>query len=78
MAVKINTLREDEIRAIGDAFGDYEYADSEWGMSYLGKSERAVSDYICAYVRMALKERVMYSTSDKHEALMYTECMVKR
>ena len=66
MAVKINTLREDEIRAIGDAFGDYEYADSEWGMSYLGKSERAVSDYICAYVRMALKERVMYSTSDKH------------
>ena len=33
MSVKINTLREDEIRAIGDAFADYEYADSEWGMS---------------------------------------------
>jgi len=70
MSVKINTLREDEIRAIGDAFADYEYADSEWGMSYLVKGRQAVSDYICAYVRMAIKERILYSTSDAHEAFI--------
>ena len=60
MSVRINTLSEDEIRSIGDAFADYEYADSEWGMSFLGKGKQAVSDYICAYVRMAIRERVLY------------------
>ena len=32
MAVKINSLRENEIRDIGDAFADFEYAESEYGM----------------------------------------------
>lgn len=70
MAVKINSLRENEIRDIGDAFADFEYAESEYGMGYLGKSRQAISDYICAYVRMAIRERVLYSTSDKHEACL--------
>lgn len=68
MAVRINTLSEAEIRSIGDAFADFAYAENEWGMSYLGKDRQAVSDYICAYVRMAIKERVLYATSEKHEA----------
>ena len=70
MSVRINTLSETEIRAIGDAFANFEYADSEWGMSYLGKDKQAVSDYICAYVRMAIRERVLYSTSEDHEAFI--------
>jgi hypothetical protein len=70
MSVRINTLSEEEIRSIGDAFADYEYADSEWGMSFLGKGKQAVSDYICAYVRMAIRERVLYSTSENHEAFI--------
>ena len=70
MAVKINSLREDEIRDIGDAFADFEYAGSEFGMGYLGKNRQAISDYICAYVRMAINERVLYSTSDMHEAFI--------
>ena len=70
MAVKINTLKEEEIRAIGDAFADFEYANAEWGMSYLGKDRQAVSDYICAYVRMSIKDRMLYSTSDRHEAFI--------
>jgi hypothetical protein len=57
MSVKINSLREDEIRDIGDAFADFEYAESEFGMGYLGKSRQAISDYICAYTRMAISER---------------------
>lgn len=70
MAVKVNSLREDEIRDIGDAFADFEYAESEFGMSYLGKGRQAISDYISAYVRMSIKERVLYSTSDEHEAFI--------
>lgn len=73
MAVRINTLREDEIRDIGDAFADFEYAKSEYGMGYLGKSRQAISDYICAYVRMAIRERVLYSTGDAHEAFIAFE-----
>ena len=68
MAVKINSLSKEEIRAIGDAFADFEYDENEWGMSYFCKDKQAVSDYICAYVEMAIKEHVLYSTSDAHEA----------
>ena len=70
MPVKINTLSEEEIRSIGDAFADYEYAQSEAGMSLLAKDRRAVSDFICAYARMAVRERVLYSTSENHEAFI--------
>ena len=56
MSQKIISLREEEIRAIGDAFADFEYAESEFGMAYLGKNRQAVSDYICAYVRMTIRE----------------------
>ena len=70
MSVKINSLREDEIRDICDAFADFEYAESEFGMGYLGKSRQAISDYICAYTRMAISERTLYSTSDAHEAFI--------
>ena len=30
MAVKISSLRDEEIRKIGDAFADHEYAEAEW------------------------------------------------
>ncbi len=70
MSQKIISLREEEIRAIGDAFADFEYAESEFGMAYLGKNRQAVSDYICAYVRMAIRERALYSTSEEHEAFI--------
>ena len=70
MAVKINSLKEEEVRKIGDAFADHEYAEAEWGMGYLAKNRRAISDYICAYVRMMLRERTLYSTSDAHEAFI--------
>ena len=46
MSVKINSLREKEIRDIGDAFAVFQYADSEYGMWYLGKGRQAVSDYM--------------------------------
>ncbi|MCR5268443.1 MAG: GNAT family N-acetyltransferase [Lachnospiraceae bacterium] len=70
MSVKIVSLREEEIRKIGDAFADFAYAESEFGMAYLGKGRDAISDYICAYVRMAIRERVLYSTGEEHEGFI--------
>ncbi len=70
MSIKINSLRENEIRDIGDAFAGFEYAEAEYGMGYLGKDRQAISDYISAYVRMAIRERQLYSTSDAHEAFI--------
>ncbi|MBQ8967238.1 hypothetical protein [Ruminococcus sp.] len=70
MTVKINTLTETEIRSIGDAFADHAYAYGEFGMSYLARDRQAVSDFICAYVRVAIKERILYSTSERHEAFI--------
>ena len=70
MAVRINSLREKEIRDIGDAFADFEYSEAEYGMGYLGKGRQAISDYISAYVRMAISERQLYSTSNAHEAFI--------
>ena len=61
MAVKINALSEKELRSIGDAFGEYEYGDNEWGMSYLCKGSRATSDYICAYAKMMVGVDTYYS-----------------
>ncbi len=68
--VKINSLREEVIRDIGDAFADFEYDEAEYGMGYLGKGRKAISDYISAYVRMAIKDRQLYSTSYAHEAFI--------
>ena len=70
MPIKINSLREDEIRDIGNAFADFEYAEAEYGMGYLGKNRQAISDYISAYARMAIRERQLHSTSDAHEAFI--------
>lgn len=70
MSVKIISLREEEIREIGDAFADFAYAESEFGMGYLGKGRDAISDYICAYVRMAIRERVLFSTGEDHEGFI--------
>ena len=55
MAVKINTLSEEEIRSIGDAFPYHKYDESEFGMAYLAKSRLAVSDYISAYARTMIR-----------------------
>ena len=47
--VKIISLKEEEIRDIGNAFSYYEYENAEFGMGYLGKNRQTISDYICAY-----------------------------
>lgn len=42
ISVRINTLSDDEIRAIGDAFGNYKYEEGEAGLLSLGKSRQTL------------------------------------
>ena len=66
--IKVTSLTEAEVRAVGDAFADFEYAKGEKGMYAYYKDHDAVRDYICDYVRGSLKAGRLYSTSDRHEA----------
>ncbi|MBQ8161634.1 MAG: GNAT family N-acetyltransferase [Clostridia bacterium] len=66
--IKVASLTEDEIRAVGDAFADFEYAEGEKGMNAYYRDHDAVRDYICDYVRGSLKGGRLYSTSNRHEA----------
>lgn len=68
--VKVTTLSEKDIEAIGEAFADYAYADGEKGMALFYKSCDDVKEYICGYVRAMLAAGCLYSTSEKHEAFI--------
>ena len=68
--VKVQNLTETEIEAIGEAFADFAYADGEHGLAVFYKSRDAVKEYICDYARAALKAGILYSTSDRHEAVI--------
>ena len=68
--VKVTTLSEKDIEAIGEAFADYSYADGEKGMALFYKSRDDVKEYICGYVRAMLAAGCLYSTSEKHEAFI--------
>lgn len=68
--VKVTTLSEKDIEAIGEAFADYAYADGEKGMALFYKSCDDVKEYICGYVRAMLAAGCLYSTSEKHKAFI--------
>jgi len=68
--VKVTTLSEKDIEAIGAAFADYAYADGEKGMAIFYKCRDDVKEYICGYVRAMLAAGCLYSTSEKHEAFI--------
>lgn len=70
MGVKVTSLTEQEILAIGDAFADHPYPADDQGMAELFPSQESIRAYICCYVRAALKCGCLYATSDRHEAFL--------
>lgn len=68
--VKVQSLTEEEIEKIGEAFADFEYAEGERGIAAYYKNRDAVKDYICDYTRAALKADRLFSTSERHEAFI--------
>lgn len=65
--MQVEKLEESEIQKIGHAFGYYDYKGEE-GLVSCYRSQEAAAIYINGYVRMTLKGKFLYSTSEKGEA----------
>lgn len=70
MGIQVTHLTEQEIMAIGEAFADHPYPQDDQGLAMLFPGRESIRDYICAYVRAALKCGCLYSTSERHEAFV--------
>ncbi len=65
-AIKVTSADESIIHDIGHAFGYYNYG-AERGLIEAFPSKDSASEFICGYVRMALKSGMLYTTSEKGE-----------
>ena len=73
--MKVETLSEKDINAIGHAFGYYEYAQGEKGLVSAYSSKDAVVSYINGYVEMVLQAGMLYTTGPQQEAFIaYKRC----
>lgn len=71
--MKVTTLSEEAIRRIGHAFGYYDYGD-ERGLIDAFPSRDAAAEFICGYVRMALKGGMLYATGADGEGYIAYKC----
>ena len=62
----VKQLAEQNIQDIGHAFGYYDYG-SEKGMGSFFRSQDAVAEYICGYVRCVLAGGFLHTTSERGE-----------
>lgn len=62
----VTSLDESMIQDIGHAFGYYDYG-SEKGLVSLYSSRQAAAEFICGYVRMALKAGMLHATGPRGE-----------
>lgn len=67
--IKLETLDEETILKIGDAFSFYDCKE-EHGLVDAFPNKKAVSAFICGYCKMALKLGMLYSTSEKYEGFI--------
>lgn len=67
--MKVTTLEETTIRAIGHAFGCYDYG-GETGMTAIFRDREATADYICAYVRGMLRGGFLHAVSPRGEGFI--------
>ena len=62
----VKEMDEQSIRDIGHAFGYYDYG-QEQGMNVWFRSQDAVAEYICGYVRCVLAGGFLHTTSERGE-----------
>ena len=65
--MRLTTLDEASIQAIGHAFGYYDYG-KETGMGAACSSPDKTALYICGFVRAMLAAGLLYTTSERGEA----------
>lgn len=67
--MKAAALDENTIRAIGHAFGYYDYG-TEHGLIDAFPSREAVASFICGYAKMTLQSGMLYATSEAGEGFI--------
>ena len=67
--MRLTTLDEASIQAIGHAFGYYDYG-KETGMGAACSSPDKTALYICGFVRAMLAAGLLYTTSERGEAFI--------
>ena len=67
--MRLTTLDEASIQAIGHAFGYYDYG-RETGMGAACSSPDKTALYICGFVRAMLAAGLLYTTSERGEAFI--------
>lgn len=65
--MRLETVTEQEIESIAEAFADYQYEEGEEGLFYLFPNTEAVKAYMRAFVRAGVKSGWVYTTSEKRE-----------
>ena len=68
--MKIMFLDEQVIADIGQAFGYYDYSESEKGLVLMYRSQEMAKKYICSFIRSMLASGFLYSTGDKREGVI--------
>ncbi len=64
--MRVKELDEQSIQDIGHAFGYYDYGD-EKGLDACFRSQDAVTEYICGFVRCVLADGYLHTTSERGE-----------
>ena len=75
--MKVKTLDERTVTAIGHAFGYYDYG-GEHGLIDAFPSREAVAAFIRGYVRMAFQSGMLYATSERARATSPTNAPAKK
>ena len=67
MAIKIESMTEQEIESIAEAFADYSYENEEKDVLYLFPNREAVKIYMRGFVQASLQCGWMCATSSRRE-----------
>lgn len=68
--IRIDSMTEQEITEIAEAFADYNYASNEKGMLYLFPDRERLINYLKVMIHSALKCHMVYGTSENKEGVI--------
>lgn len=66
----VNSMTEEEITRVAEAFADYPYAPGERGLIYLFPEREALIAYLKVMVRAGLKAGMVYTSSENREGFI--------
>lgn len=67
MAIKIESMTEQEIESTAEAFADYSYENEEKDVLYMFPNRESVKIYMRGFVQASLKCGWMHATSGRRE-----------